>query len=187
MSRMQDSFARKDYNHENPAVPVAVMFEANTPEPSDERQNCTPTSEPDCGRLSRGDILWIVRHPVPSDGSTRPRNPAQPEPRRVERKSAPKARKRPDRGPVSIPRVEQGRLQRAASKAEAVAAQVRSFQERSDLRGCLIPGMLSKISPKACEGWQRQATVRTSRVMAKMKLDSCRNCPYRLHPEQAQG
>jgi hypothetical protein len=187
MSRMQDALSREDYDCANYAVPVAVMLEANTPEPSDERQNRTPASEPDRGRLSRSDILWIVRHPVPRRDRTRPGDPSQPNSPRVERKTAPKGRKRPDRGPVSIPRVEQARLEPSERQAVALAAQVKSFQERSDLRECLIPGMLSKISPKACEGWQHQATVRTSRVMAKMKLDSCKNCPHRLQAEQAQG
>ena len=187
MSRMQEALSREDYDHANAAVPVAVMFEANTQERSEKRPNHTRQGKSDRGRLSRSDILWIVRHSVPKDdspGLDKTEQPAQPP--KVAKGNPFKARKRPAARSVSFPRDERALVQPGETKRVALAAQVRSFQERSDLRACLLPGMMSKISPNACEGWQRQATVRTSRIMAKMKLDACKNCQYRLEPEAAQ-
>ncbi len=56
--------------------------------------------------------------------------------------------------------------------------QIRLFKEQEDLRECLIPGMVSGISQKACEGWRRQATARYARYLAKVKLDLCKDCKY---------
>jgi hypothetical protein len=182
---MQDALSREEYNCVNPAVPVAAMLEAETSDRTDAKQNVSQT-ESDRKKLSRSAILWIVRHPVPREDRSRAGNESQTKSLRVQRKNDPKARKRFAPGPVSVPRHDIAAVQPAEQKQETLAAQVQSFQERPDLHACLLPGMLSKISPAACEGWQRQATHRTSRLMAKMKLDSCQNCPYRLKSEPAQ-
>ena len=65
---------------------------------------------------------------------------------------------------------------------DSLDAQIRIFKEREDLRECLIPGMVSGISQKACEGWQRQATARSARFMAKIKLGPCKDCKYFSEP-----
>ncbi len=61
---------------------------------------------------------------------------------------------------------------------EAVDAQIKRFMERPDLRHCWLPGMLSKISRQACEGWQRQARFRASKLSVKIKLDPCKKCQF---------
>jgi len=61
---------------------------------------------------------------------------------------------------------------------EPFDAQVRRFQDRDDLRECLLPGMLGRISPRACEGWKREAVVRNSRSMSKIKLEPCKRCRF---------
>jgi len=61
---------------------------------------------------------------------------------------------------------------------DTLAVQIRQFQARPDLRECLLPVILGGVSRKACEGWQRQATARTSRFLAKIKLGPCKGCKY---------
>jgi hypothetical protein len=61
---------------------------------------------------------------------------------------------------------------------DRLAVQIREFQKRSDLRDCLLPGMLGRVSRSACEGWQRHAASRSSRFLAKIKLGPCRGCKY---------
>lgn len=184
MSRMQDALSREEYNCANPAMPVAVMMEAETLEQTNQAHT-SQQNESNGRSLSRNAILWIVRHPAPREDRTGRSDVSRPKSPRVQRQNYPKARKRHVPGPVSIPRHDISSVQVAKRKEETLAAEIQRFQERPDLHACLLPGMLSKISPNACEGWQRQATHRTSRVMAKMKLDSCRNCPYRLQAEPA--
>jgi hypothetical protein len=60
--------------------------------------------------------------------------------------------------------------------------QIRIFKERGDLRECRIPGMVSGISQKACEGWRRQATGRYARYLSKVKLDLCKDCKHFNEP-----
>jgi hypothetical protein len=64
------------------------------------------------------------------------------------------------------------------AEPEAVDAQIRKFMERPDLRHCWLPGMLSRISREACEGWQRQARFRASKLSVKIKLDPCKRCQF---------
>lgn len=61
---------------------------------------------------------------------------------------------------------------------EPLDAQIIRFQDRDDLRECLLPGMLGRISPRACEGWKREATARNSRAMSKIKLEPCKRCRF---------
>jgi hypothetical protein len=56
--------------------------------------------------------------------------------------------------------------------------QIKLFKERLDLRECRVPGMLSKISPAACEGRRKQAEMKNSKFMGKIKLGPCRECRY---------
>lgn len=68
--------------------------------------------------------------------------------------------------------------QHCGKEGDCRATQVQLFQERGDLRRCLLPGMLSRISPEACEGWQRRIWSRSSRMLAKIKLEPCTRCYY---------
>jgi hypothetical protein len=78
---------------------------------------------------------------------------------------------RPDRTECASPK-------HSGKDGECRAAQVELFQERGDLRKCLLPGMVSRISPEACEGWQRRVWGRSSRILAKIKLEPCTRCYY---------
>jgi len=74
------------------------------------------------------------------------------------------------------------RLPLIQNENDYLDAQIRIFKEREDLRECLIPGMVSGISQKACEGWRRQATARSARYLAKIKLGPCKDCKYLSEP-----
>jgi hypothetical protein len=71
--------------------------------------------------------------------------------------------------------------QRPTAAPESVDAQIRKFMERPDLRNCCLPGMISRISRQACEGWQRQSRNRASKLTVKIKLDPCRKCRFYIH------
>ncbi len=68
---------------------------------------------------------------------------------------------------------------------EAIDVQIRNFMERPDLRHCRLPGMLSRISRQACEGWQRQARFRASKLSVKIKLDPCKKCQFYMQTAAA--
>jgi hypothetical protein len=179
MSRMQEALSRKDYDCARLAVPVAEPCEADIPERSGNRYHDKTLGESDTRQRQRSLIVWMVRNP-PTRGNhpdaesiSRLKSPG------VERTSAPGAWKRSEGRLVSGEPLQK--------ESESVAAQVKRFQERADLRECLLPGMLSRISRKACEGWQRHASVRTSRVVAKMKRESCKKCQYSLEPHPASA
>jgi hypothetical protein len=185
MSRMQEVLSHEDYDCAKHAVPVSEPCEADTQNRSDKRYHCKTIAESDCRRLWRSSIQWITRNPP-----TRTDRPAAERTSRL--KSPRRARagdlgtgKRSESRSVSVPRQESVSAQPRQKESESVAAQIRRFQERADLRECLLPGMLSRISRKACEGWQRQASLRTSRILAKMKLESCKRCQYALEPDPA--
>lgn len=186
MSRMQEATFRKGYDCAKPALPVAETCEADTQERSDERYHHKTLGESDCSQLRRSSILWLVRNPPTkcdhpaAERTSRLKSPRTPRP------SGAGAWKRSQSRRLSVPRHESVPSQPRQEEGESVAAQIRRFQERADLRECLLPGMLGKVSLKACEGWQHQASLRTSRVLAKMKLDSCQRCQYRLESDAAQ-
>lgn len=68
----------------------------------------------------------------------------------------------------------------AEPEENSLAEQIRSFQERADLRECRLPGMLGRISRQACEGWQRQTGLHSSQILAKIKLNPCTKCEHFL-------
>lgn len=77
------------------------------------------------------------------------------------------------------------RLPLGQNENDSLDAQIRMFKEREDLRKCLIPGMVSGMSQKACEGRQRQITARSARFMAKIKLGQCKDCKYFSEPSDS--
>lgn len=89
-----------------------------------------------------------------------------------ERKPGPKWRSR------ALRRQDHARV--AEREEKSLAEQIRSFQERADLRECRLPGMLSRISRQACEGWQRQTGLYSSQILAKIKLNPCTRCEHFL-------
>ncbi len=176
MSRMQEALSRKDYDCVKPAAPVAATCEADAQERSDERYDKKTLGESDSRERRRNAILWIVRHSVSKGDRPAPGSTSRLKVPRVAKANSPRARRRPQARSLSIPRQEAVSSPPRQDERESVEAQIQRFQARADLRDCLLPGMLSRISRKACEGWQHQATVRTSRIMTKMKLDPCRKC-----------
>jgi hypothetical protein len=180
MSRMQEASGPVEYNYAQLAN--SIMPEANNPE----RPLCAP--EPNCyeerdfGRASRDAAVWIVQHPTSRDARTgaetdkKPKSPIMPQTSTSERQGHSHARSRAIRHKVFC------RLPLGHNENDSLDAQIRIFKEREDLRECLIPGMVSGISQKACEGRQRQITARSARFMAKIQLGPCNDCKYFSEP-----
>ncbi len=186
MSRMQDALFRKDYDCAKPACPLTEMCEADTEERFDKSCHGDTLRESDRRQLKRSPIMWIV-HESPTGGD-RPaaERTARLKSGRMGSTRAPGTRKRSESRKLSAPGNESPAVQPRQREDESVAAQIRRFQERADLRECLLPGMLSGVSRKACEGWQRQESVRNSRMLAKIKLESCKKCRYGLESALAR-
>ena len=186
MSGIQDALFRKDYDRTKPALPVAEICDADAQEQSEKSYQSDTLSEIDHRRVTGGTVLWIIpKSPIIGDRPAKPRT-ARLKSTRVGRtnrrgtRKPPQARIVPALGKESVselPRQEKG---------ESLAEQIRRFQERGDLRECLLPGMVGGVSQKACEGWQRQASLRNSRMLARIKLEPCKKCPYALKPAAAR-
>ena len=186
MSRMQDALFRKDYECAKPAMPVAEICDDDTQEPSDKSYQGNALRKSDQRQLGPRPILWIVPNtPAESDRPAAERTSPRKS-TRVGRTSARHTRKRSEGRRAPALRNESVAGQPQQKEDESIAAQILRFQERADLRACLLPGMLGRISRKACEGWQRQASVRNSRMLAKIKLESCKNCQYAIKPVESR-
>ncbi len=178
---MQEALSRKDYDSPKPVVPVLAPSENDIPQ-SSEKHHGSGLAESDGLRTPTQSALMIV-----ANTAARPDRPtssatSQLKSPKVGRASAPgKHKPRRRSAPTHRHGVVSG--QSPQQQCESIQAQVLNFQQREDLRECLLPGMLSKISREACEGWQRQASVRTPRMLAKMKLESCKRCQYSLEPD----
>ena len=182
MSRMQDALFPKDHDCPKPAVPVADLCEADTQEGSLESCQGDTLRRSDHSKLRRSPILWIVR-PFPTrDDRPAAERTVRLKSKRVGGTSPQGTRSRSQNRRLSALRSESVAGKPLQKEDESVAAQIRRFQEGADLRECLLPGMLGRISPKACEGWQRQTSVRNSRMMAKIKLEPCKKCQYGILP-----
>ncbi len=180
MSRMQEASGPVEYNYAKLAN--SITPEANSPE----RPLCVP--EPNCyegrdfGRASRDAAVWIVQHPTSRDARTgaetnkKPGLPITPQTSTSGRQGHTHARSRSVRHKAFC------RLPLGQNENDSLDAQIRIFKEREDLRKCLIPGMVSGMSQKAREGWQRQATSRSARFLAKIKLGPCKDCKYFSEP-----
>lgn len=178
MSGTQKTLSREDYVCAKSAVPVVQQCDAATQELFYERIPDTNLCESGSPPLRRSSTPWIIRNPSAIGDRSEAERTSQLKCHRVARASSPGKCRRSESRQVSVPEHEPVCGQSRKRENESVAAQIRRFQERADLRECLLPGMLSRISRKACEGWQRQASVRTSKMMSKIKLESCRRCPY---------
>ncbi len=180
---MQEALSRKDYDSPKPVVPVLAPSENDIPQ-SSEKHHGSGLAESDGLRTPTQSALMIV-----ANTAARPDRPtssatSQLKSPKVGRASAPgKHKPRRRSAPTHRHGVVSG--QSPQQQCESIQAQVLNFQQREDLRNCLLPGMLSRISQKACEGWQRQASFRRSRIMANLKLDICKTCRFSLEPNQA--
>ena len=183
MSRMQDALFRTHPDEcAKPAVPVPEMCKVDTQEQSQESSQDDTLRATDSRQLRRQPILWIVPKPAPNGDRSSRKRTARLKSTRARTRNAPDTRNLPEVGRVSTPCDESVAGDPRQKEDESLAAQVRRFQEQADLRECLLPGMLGKVSRKACEGWQRQAPARNSRMLARIKLDSCKKCKYALEP-----
>ncbi len=186
MSGIQDALFRKDYDCTKPAVPVTELCDADAQERSEKSYQSDTLREIDHRRLKGGTVLWIIpKSPTIGDRPAKQRT-ARLKSTRVGRRKPPDTRKRPEAGRVPALGRESGVELPRQEKEESLAEQIRRFQERADLRECLLPGMVGGVSQKACEGWQRQAALRNSRMLAKIKLQPCKECPYALRPAAAR-
>jgi hypothetical protein len=182
MSRMQDALFPKDHDCAKPAVPVADLCETDTQDGSLKSCQGDTLRRSDHSKLRRNLILWIVpKSPTRSDRPAAERT-ARLKSKPVGGTIAQGTRSRSQSKRLSALRKESVPGTPLQKGEESVAAQIRRFQEGADLRECLLPGMLRRISPKACEGWQRQTSVRNSRMMAKIKLEPCKRCQYGILP-----
>jgi hypothetical protein len=180
MSRMQEASGAVEYNYAQLAN--SITPEANNPE----RPLCVP--EPNCyegSDFARGrsdSEAWIVQHSTSRDerngASTnkKHKSPIMPQTSTLERQRHSQVRSRSIRHKAFC------RLPLGQNENDSLDAQIRNFKQREDLRECLMPGMVSGISQKACEGWQRQVTARSARFLAKIKLGPCKDCKYFSEP-----
>ncbi len=180
MSRMQEASGPVEYNY-------AQLANSITPEANNqERPLCVPKSAccegRDSGRACGGSAAWIVQRPTSrvartgAETNKKPKTPIMPQTSTSERQGHSHARSRSIRHKVFC------RLPLGQNENDSLDAQIRIFKEREDLRKCLIPGMVSGMSQKACEGWQRQVTARSARFMAEIKLGPCKDCKYFSEP-----
>ncbi len=180
MSRMQETSGPVACNY-------AQLANSITPE-ADNQERPSWVPEPNCcagresGRAPRDSEVWIVQHPISSDERNGPEANRKLEPPIVDETSAPGRQRHSHARSRSIRHKVFRRLPLSLNENDSLDAQIRIFKKREDLRECLIPGMVSGISQKACEGWRRQAMARFARFMAKIKLGPCKDCKYFSEP-----
>jgi hypothetical protein len=182
MSQIQPALFRNDCDCAKPAVPISQMCRADAPDAPDKICGTDTSGEPDRRQHRASSIVSFILKSLDRVDRPATRKAARLKSARVARANAlGKGMGSEDRN-VCSPCNESVSAQPRPQEDESLAAQIRRFRERTDLRECLLPGMVGRISPKACQGWQRQASVRNSRVLAKIKLGSCKNCQYALEP-----
>jgi hypothetical protein len=176
MSRMQEASGQPEYDY-------AQLANSITSEHDDQEH---PLRLADSNRYEgrpfnrarKDPVVWIVQHPTSRDKRNETetnrglKSPIRHQTNASERQRNSQIRSRSDRHKVVC------HLTSRQTEIDSLDTQIRIFKQREDLRECLLPGMISGISQKACEGWQRQATGRSSRFMAKIKLGPCKNCKY---------
>lgn len=178
MSWMEEASTRQEYHYADLGGPVRCRTRAeDAPDEGFETEN---VHEHDELLVQSKRPLWIVPNNGPRGEHPGPARNLPHRSTNLVRARNLGARGRAEARSLSVPREESRCVQFHEKQVESVADQIRRFQENADLRECLLPGMLSKISRKACEGWQRQTTARSSSLMAKIKLDPCRSCQYFL-------
>jgi hypothetical protein len=176
MSRMQEASGAVECNYGQLAN--SIMPEANN-------QDCSSWApEPCCsegydfGRARRESSVRGDRHPISredrngSETNNNAKSSIIGQTRAPDRQRRSHARSRSSRHKIfaSLPLVQ--------NENDSLDAQIRIFKEKEDLRECLIPGMVSGVSKKACEGWRRQAIARSAGFLARIKLGPCKDCKY---------
>jgi hypothetical protein len=179
MSRMQEASDPVEYNYAQ--LTKSISPEANNQERTPWVSEDGSSEESHFRRSHRDSAVWIVKHPIARDERNVSANKEGESPQMdhagaPDRKRHSQPRSRSVRGRVSLP------LPFGQNETDSLGAQIRKFKEREDLRECLIPGMVGGISQKACEGWRRQTTARSARLMAKIKLGPCKDCKYFSEP-----
>ncbi len=180
MSRLQEASGPVEYNY-------AQLANSITPEANNqERPLCVPERNCcdglDFDRAPRDSAVWLVQHPTSrnerngAETNKKLKSPIMPQTSTSERQGHSHERSRSVRHKVFCS------LPLGQNENGSLDAQIRIFKERGDLRECLIPGMVSGISQKACEGWQRQVTSRSAGFLAKIKLGPCKDCKYFSEP-----
>jgi hypothetical protein len=176
MSRMQETSGTVETNYAHLAD--SITAEANNQERRLSVPEVSCYEERNSRRERRGSVVRIVQPPTSRDelnGATTkkgPKYPIMPQTRASRRQGHSHARSR------SLCRKGFCRLPLVQNENDYVDGQIRTFKDREDLRECRIPGMVSGISQKACEGWRRQTTAHSARFMAKIKLSPCKDCKY---------
>ncbi len=176
MSGMQEASGPQECNY-------AQLADSITPEANDQ-DRAAWVSGPGCydglgfGSAPRDAMVWIVQHPASRGERNGAETNKQIKSCRKPQVSAPGQQRLSEARSRSIPHKVLRRLPPVKEETACLDAQIRNFKERKDLRECLIPGMVSGISQKACEGWRRQTTAHSSRLMAKIKLGPCKDCKY---------
>jgi len=182
MSGIQEALFRNDQDCTQPALPISERYEAFTPEMPCRSGRVDTSSELYLGdgRSNSTQCLTLKFRIKPEASGGRrttrlksARAAAADTPGKGNRWESRRVPALPDNATSGQPR---------HTDIESIDAQIRRFRARTDLRECLLPGMVGRISPRACLGWQRQAAVRNSRMLAKIKLESCKKCRYCLDP-----
>ena len=166
MSGMQEAPGTVEFNYAKLADTITAEADNELPQGRD------------FGRVPSDSAVQIVQHPTSEDE----RNGAETN-KKLTSAIMPQNRASKGQGhsharPRPVYRKFFCRAQRVQNENDNLDAQIRIFKEREDLRECRIPGMISGISQKACEGWRRQATGRYARFPAKIKLGLCKDCKY---------
>ena len=168
-SRQKRDCARFEIPNASRVVPEAT---------SAKRETIEAQTEETLRRVHHHFHTWMLHGPsaegeLPSPRSNPKRKSIDPEEANdLQRRHAPAWRSR------ALRRQEHARV--AEREEKSLAEQIRSFQERADLRECRLPGMLSRISRQACEGWQRQTGLHSSQILARIKLNPCTRCEHFL-------
>ncbi|MGO9119270.1 MAG: hypothetical protein ACLQPD_16890 [Desulfomonilaceae bacterium] len=136
----------------------------------------------DLGRASGDSAERIVQHPTSEDERNGAETDKKLKSAIIPRAGASKGQGHSHARPRPVFRKVFCRAPRVQNANDNLDDQIRIFKEREDLRECRIPGMVSGISQKACEGWRRQATGRYSRYLGKVKLGLCKDCKYFNEP-----
>jgi hypothetical protein len=178
MSQIQEALSRKDLDCTDTAAQVFAPPETVAQKRYENKHDKKHVRESDCLKLPRGSILLCDRYQSTCADRPKSERASQNKFATMTKAVAAGKSKRSESKSISVPHQHSRSAQTRQNENEPVSAQIRRFQERADLRECLLPGMLSGISPRACEGWQRKSLVRTSKAMAKIKLEPCKKCRF---------
>jgi hypothetical protein len=183
MSQLQEVLSRENYDYVKSIYTDTELSQADLHERSGGKDFDRVTLEPDCPKFKSVPILTFSQSDPTSHDRTTPKRGLLIKSARSARLDASEAHNTSKREKPRLDRQKPTSPTSHQQNNESVAEQIRSFQQRPDLRECLLPGMLSGISPRACEGWQRKASFRSSHLLAKIKLEPCKKCQFALTAE----